>query len=511
MLEAGGEHLGKRKTQYYLMIFLGIIPIIASLVIGYCQEFSIFFCFNTVIIYFALSVAIKLVSNQYMQVEQYNLINTLALNGIFKAMLMILHFFLITCHKQTPLDILILSLQCYLLDIISLIVGCYLAERRIKRRISTYIVTIYFILIVTISGNLDEMLVVYLLRWSILLSFAVTCIMFIRCKWVSQEILHERFPIFKALLAYMIMNYLIAYIYIGQIEKYTSIMTVFHLIEAFYLFFCVFYVCISSPWEQRMNALNEAEKQIYEQGRNCDMIVNLSHELKTPVNVIRSALDMFILDLEDTEIMKCIKDIKKDCNIVMSIIQDMIDIQKINGHHIELKYQTYNLVEVIEHVMDAFSQEIVGSYFIFDPQKEEMYEAVDGTFMQQCFMLLFGLMIQNDSAKKLYVAMSQENKEERICIQIINANIPYLEELSKEIDGLNREDRRIEDVANALTLRLICAILTLHDGEMIFNKQHNEKELRIYLKRKEVGEIMWLDNRSVAVLSDQIRCRYVQG
>lgn len=492
------------------MNFLGAILIISSLIIIYYQESSTFFYFSTIIISFGLSVAIKLVINQYMQVEQYNLINTLALNSIFKVMLMMIHFYLITCQEQTHLDILILSLQCYLLDFISLIVGCYLVKRHIKRRISTHIVTIYFVLIVAVSTNLEEIVVVYLLRMTILLSLAVTCIVYMGYRRISQEILYERFPVFKALAIYMIINHLMAYIYIDQIEKYRSIMTVFQLIQAFYLFFYAFYVCISSPWEERMHALNEAEGQIYEQGRNCDMIVNLSHELKTPVNVIRSALDMFILDFEDVKIMECIKDIKKDCNIVMNIIQDMIDIQKINGHHIDLKYQTYNLVEVIEHVMDAFSEEISGSHFIFDPQEEEMNEVVDGIFMQQCLMLLFGLMMQNDSAKKLYVAMSQEHKEERICIQIINANIPYLEELYEEINMLSREDKRIEDVANGLTLRLICAILALHDGEMIFNKQHSEKELMIYLKRKEVGEVMWLDNRSVAVLNDQIRCRYVE-
>lgn len=502
--------MGEHKKQYYLMNFLGAMLIIAGLIITYYQESSMFFYFSIIIISFGLSVAIKLVINQYMQVEQYNLINTLALSSIFKAMLMMIHFYLIACYEQTHLDILILSLQCYSLDLISLIVGCYLVEGHIKRRISTHIVTVYFILIVAISTNLEEILVVYLLRWCILLSLAITCIVCIRCKRISQEILHERFSVFKVLLIYMIMNHIVAYICIGQIEKCRSVMAVFQLIQAFYLFFYAFYVCISSPWEKRMHALNEVEEQIFEQGRNCDMIVNLSHELKTPVNVIRSALDMFILDFENIEIIECIKDIKKDCNIVMNIIQDMIDIQKINGHHIELKYQTYNLVEVLEHVMDAFSEEISGSHFIFDPQEEEMNGVVDGIFMQQCFMLLFGLMIQNDSSKKLYVAMSQGHEEECICIQIINANIPYLEELYEQINTLSREDKRIEDMANGLTLRLICAILALHDGEMIFNKQHSEKELKIYLKRKEVGEVVWLDNRSMAVLNDQIRCRYVE-
>lgn len=499
--------MGEHKKHYYLLNFLGAILFILSLIITYYQVSNMFFGFSIIIISFGFSVATKLVVNQYMQVEQYNLINTLALNNIFKMMLIIIHFYLKVWDQQTYLDILTLSLQCYLLDFASLMVGCYLAEKQIKKCISTHIITAYFIFLVAISINLEVTLARYLVKGAIVLCVIATCVVRIRWKRISQEILHERLPFFRVLLTYMIMNDLVGYFYVWHVETYEAIMVTFQLAHVFYLFFCAFYVCISSPWEQRMHALNEAEEQIHEQSRNCDMIVNLSHELKTPVNVIRSALDIFMLDFEETEIIEGIKDIKKDCNVVMNIIQDMIDIQKINGHHIEIKHQTYNIVEIIENVMDAFSEEVSGSQLIFDPQEEEINGVVDGVLLQQCFMLLFGMLIQYDFNKKLFVEMSQEHEKACISIQVINANIPYLEGLYEQMNRLEVED---SEVANILTLKLICAILALHEGKIVFDKQHNEKELWIYLKRKEVGEVTWLDNRNVAVLNDQIRCRYIE-
>lgn len=500
---------GEHRKQYYLLNFLGVILFILSLMTTHDQEPNLFLSLSMVSISFGLSIAVKLIVNQYMQIDQYNIVNTLALNNIFKMMLIIIYFYLKACHQETHLDLLTLFLRCQLLDFSSLVVGCYLVKYPIKKHISTCIVTVCFILIVAISMNLEESLVESLIRGSILVGIVVNSMIRLRWKQISQKVLYEKMPLFKVLLNFMIMYGLFNGFYISQLEKYAVTIITFQSIHVLYLFCGTFYICISSPWKERMHTLNEIEDQINEQSKNCDMIVNLSHELKTPVNVIRSALDIFILDFKEDEMLEEIKDIKKDCNIVMNIIQDMIDIQKINGRHIELRYQTYNLVEVIEGVIDAFSEEIIGSHLVFDPQEEEMNVVVDGVLMQQCFTLLFGLMLQEHLIKKLYVEMSQEYEEERLCIRIINTNIPYLEELYEQINTLDREDRKIKDVADTLTLRLICAILKLHDGEMVFDKQQSEKELRIYLKRKEVGELTWLDDRSVTALNDQIRCRYI--
>lgn len=458
---------------------------------------------------FGFSVAIKVIINQYMQTEQYNLINALALNSVFKIMLAMIYFYLTIYHEQTYLDFLILSIQNCLLDVISLLIGYYLATKHLKKRISTHMVTVCFLLVVTMGGNLQESQAIFILRVTVLLSVGVTYLISTKWKQVSEDILHEKFPVFKMILIYRIINYLVSYIFTWHVEKYKDIMIIFQVINTFYLLFCAYYVSISSPWEERMHALSLAEEQINEQSRNCDMIVNLSHELKTPVNVIRSALDILVQDFKNTAFIEYIKDIKKECNQVMNIIQDMTDIQKINGGYIEPKYQMYNLVEIVEYVMDAFSEEVVGSNLIFDPQEEEINEVVDGILIQKGFMLLLGLIIQEDATKKLYVTMCEEDEKKRICIGIISPHVPYLEELCRKIHTTSSEELEIEHIANKLTLKLLYAILKLHEGEIVFDKQYDQNSLRIYLKKKEDGLVMRLDNRSVAILTDQIRCRYV--
>lgn len=477
--------------------------------VDYYRVSNLFLDFIIITTSFGFSIAIKLIINQCVKVEQYNLINALALNSVFKIILAMIYFYLITYHEQTYLDLLILALQCYLLDSISLVVGYYLAIKHFKKSISTYVVTGCFLVIIIISGYLGEIQVNYLLKGSIILSIITTCLIGIKWKQVSQEILHEEFPISKIILIYRLANYVVSYYYIWQGEKYKSIMITFQLIHVFWLFLCAYYVSILSPWEERIYALNWAEKQIDEQNRNCNMIVNLSHELKTPVNVIRSALDIFMVDFENTNLIEYIKGIKKDCNQVMNIIQDMIDIQKINGGYIEPKYQMYNLVELIEHVIDAFSEEVLESHLIFDPQEEEINNTVDSILIQKGMMLLLGLIIREDATKSLYITMKEEAEKKQISIEMMHTNISHLELLCKEVSTSNDEETNGDSIADRLTLELLYAILKLHEGEIIFDKQDNENVLKIYLKKKEDGKVIRLDDRSVAVLNDQIRCRYV--
>ena len=498
----------KYKKGYYFLNLLGAILLIFILMITYYRESNLFFDFSVVIISFGLSIPITFVINQYMEIRQYNFINTLALNSIFKMMLIMIHFYVRAHNQPTDLEMFTLFLQCYLLDLSSLIVSYYLTKKYRDKRISTHIVTLTFILIVAVSGILEIELVKYLLRASIVFGIVVSCAFYIKWKWISHDVLYERFHLFRVVLIYMIINHVVGYFYVWKIEEYRTIMIAFQFIHVLYLFICAYSVCISSPWEKRMYALNIADKQIYEQCRNCDMIVNLSHELKTPVNVIRSTLDILKLDFDNSDILENIKSLKKDCNILMSIIQDMIDIQKMNGHHIELKYETYNLVEVIEYVIDAFSEEVSESQLIFNPKEEEINTVIDGILMQQCFMLLLGMLIQYDYKKKIFVEISQQQEQEYISIKMVHVSIPYLKNVYEQMNML---DKKVENVADILTLRLIHSIIMLHEGEMAFGKEQNEKELWIYLKRKEEGEVTWLDNRSMAVLNDKIRCRYVGG
>lgn len=509
MLEIGGNQVQYNKKQYYLLKFFGITVLILSLFFTHDQGTPLFGNFIIVIVSFGLSVAIKLIVNQYMKIEQYNFFNTLALNSIFKMMLVIFYFYARASNDQTYVGILILFLQCYLLDLVSLIVICYLAEYHVKRQISTYIVTFYFILIVAIGVSVEVELLEPLYRVILMLCIVVIYVKREKWEWISRYILNERIPIFKILLMFMLIQYLFSYFCNYQSNQFSSMSFMFQFLHVFYLFYCAFSVCIASPWEERMHALNEAEEQINEQSKNCDMIVNLSHELKTPVNVIRSALDILVLDVKEEEMIQGVKELKKDCNIVMSIIQDMIDIQKINGHHIAFKFQTYNLVEIIENVMDAFAEELIESQLIFNPKEEEINQVVDGMFMQQCFMLLLGLLIQHDITKKLYVEIREEHKEALISIRIVSANIAYLDKLYEEMKAISKEDKRVEDVANVLTLKLIYAILAVHNSTIVFDSHNLEKELWIYLRKKEEGKVIWLDDRSVASLNDQIKCRYI--
>ena len=63
----------------------------------------------------------------------------------------------------------------------------------------------------------------------------------------------------------------------------------FHCAQAYYLFRCVLTSCIQGPLLEKLIVLSGARGEIDSHNKMSKMIVNLSHELKTPINVIKGA------------------------------------------------------------------------------------------------------------------------------------------------------------------------------------------------------------------------------
>lgn len=496
------------KGIYYYIIAFGIVVTGISFIIDYTIGANYFIKFMLVIITFSINVFIKMIANQYMSLKQYNLINTLAVSGIFKMLLILFQFYKNKSGIQWGAEIWILMMQCYLVEMESLILAYFLAQRQLKLKISKYVVAIGYFMIIIMCHFIHWTYIKMIFPYSMLVSIVIVSILVLKGKDDIQTILYEATPYFRVQLYFVLGQYVVGYMLIGQWQNYGMVIIIFQFLQAIYLFGCGFHICLQSPWQQRMYALTEADKKIDKQCERCDTIVNLSHELKTPVNVIRSALDILELDV-DVPMKEEVKEIKRNCHSVMNIIQDMIDIQKINTHHIEINIQKYNLVELFENVVDAFAEQVQDAQLIFNPKEEEMNGEVDGLLMQQCFMLLMGMLIQRDKTQKVYIELNQKVEVNEIYMSVRSSNVSGVRELDDVLKCVSEKEEIDEHVEDLMTLKLIYSLLEVQEITLDFG--HDKKEIFITFKIHEEGKRNWLNERSIAVLNDQIKCRYVVG
>ena len=202
----------------------------------------------------------------------------------------------------------------------------------------------------------------------------------------------------------------------------------------------------------------EIEKKKAENKVKSEFFVNISHELKTPLNVISSSnqlLEILHKDIINNEpngdIATTCNTVKKYCNIVMGLVDTIMDLAKLQLNISEHNSKKYNAVEIIEGLVNEFNNYTKSSdiSIIFDTDEEEKIINIDIQYIKKAIIILLTLIIRySDLKSEIYVVLSK-NKDDNLSINIKNdGNYDY----SKYI---NDKERRSLDIGLDIVEQII--------------------------------------------------------
>ncbi|MEP0986523.1 PAS domain S-box protein [Ekhidna sp.] len=86
-------------------------------------------------------------------------------------------------------------------------------------------------------------------------------------------------------------------------------------------------------------------------------LANMSHEIRTPMNGIIGMIDLLASTSLDNEQSEYVKTINKSSQTLLNILNDILDLSKIEAGKMDLRQQPLHLVKTIEKVYDLFSQQ----------------------------------------------------------------------------------------------------------------------------------------------------------
>lgn len=149
----------------------------------------------------------------------------------------------------------------------------------------------------------------------------------------------------------------------------------------------------TSELEEKTLELEQANRRLKEADRlKSIFLASMSHELRTPLNSIIGFTGIILQGMSgeiNEEQRKQLTMVKNSSNHLLSLINDLLDISKIESGKVELSLEEFGFNEVVEEVVDAFSPKISekGLEFSMDiPEGIQLFS--DRRRVKQVFMNL---------------------------------------------------------------------------------------------------------------------------
>ena len=229
-----------------------------------------------------------------------------------------------------------------------------------------------------------------------------------------------------------------------------------------------------------------------------DFFVNISHELRTPVNLISSTIQLIKLNLknlskEDANIISKYIDIMESNSMrLIRLINNLIDSTKIDSGFVKFTPINADIIKFVEDVCDSVVDYVDFNKMnlIFDTDREEEIVLFDPDIIERILLNLLSNAVKfNKVGGTIYVNLYTKDNEIRITVRDEGIGIPKekLSSIFKRFEQLKTKNK-IEKQGSGIGLYLVKSLVTLHGGNIKVESKVNEGSKFIVTIPKKVLE-----------------------
>ncbi|HCG3019115.1 TPA: HAMP domain-containing histidine kinase [Clostridium perfringens] len=145
---------------------------------------------------------------------------------------------------------------------------------------------------------------------------------------------------------------------------------------------------------------DDLRKRALEEQIKSDFLSSISHDLKTPINVIYSSVQVqekFYSNQHIEKVDYYNQVNKENCMTLMRLANNLIDSSRINYDYLKPNLKTYNIVTLIEDSIGMLAEYIKEKNltYVFDTNEEEVYVKCDQEFVQRIILNLISNSIKH--------------------------------------------------------------------------------------------------------------------
>ena len=269
----------------------------------------------------------------------------------------------------------------------------------------------------------------------------------------------------------------------------------------------------------------EKEKRLLEdaialESLKTEFFANISHEFRTPINIILTTIQLISRNLdncpcldEKDKLFKYIKSIKQNSYRILRLVNNLIDITRIDGGYYDLKLINCNIVYLIENIVSSVVDYIgtKGRSIIFDTSEEEIITACDPEKIETIMLnLLSNAVKYTEKDGEILVNIDYDKENSNLIVSVKDDGVKIDEEHAKSIferftQTDNLLNRKCE--GSGIGLSLVKSLVELHDGTIWLNTEFKDgAEFIFTLPIKKVKDKENIDIQSKVLDSKIDKC-----
>ncbi len=159
-----------------------------------------------------------------------------------------------------------------------------------------------------------------------------------------------------------------------------------------------------------------------------EFLANISHEIRTPMNAIVGFTRVLQKRIKKQENIKFLEIVNRNSQALLSIINDILDISKIEAGKMEIILNKFNLFAVLSEIKDLFSwkaleKKIELQIFVSEGTPKEII--LDEIRFKQILINLVGNAVKFTDQGKIKISARAENKSLIIKVIDTGVGIPF--------------------------------------------------------------------------------------
>lgn len=213
-----------------------------------------------------------------------------------------------------------------------------------------------------------------------------------------------------------------------------------------------------------------------------DFILNISHDLRSPLNIILSILQCYKDEYKNIDNMeqcqKHMESIKRNGYKILKLINNLIDTTKLEKKHYNIKRENLDIINLIEwniSSIDKYAKQKDIS-LVFDTNVEECIMAIDPEAIDRIIMNLISNAIKfSHQGSNIYINAWKSINQLTISVRDEGIGIPKEEQeaIFNRFIQSSRNNRN-ENSGSGIGLDLVKYLTKAHNGKIELKSEENK-------------------------------------